>query len=171
CDLSPGKTAPSMAVVESNKDDSYKKCTSIGTLRDKLGNGGKGSNWNSEHEVKEIGALSDTVGEPGVSRGRPRLETAIDAAEMILTFGPETNGHAAVKAGDALSKITGRDHKHLAVGREHDKIGFRDVQAQPRKNISAPAWSGLESEEVSYKAGDTNAHELIPWPTLTGPQQ
>ena len=90
---------------------------------------------------------------------------------MILTFAPETNGHVAVKAWEALSKITGRDHTHLALGREHDKIRFRDVQAQPRKIISAPTWSGLESEEVSYNAGYTNVHELIPWRTLTGRQQ
>ncbi len=171
CDLIPGKTAPSMTVVERNYGDIHKKFTSIGPLLDKLGNGGKGINWNAEHEVKEIGALSDTVAEPGVSRGRPRLDTAIDAAEMILTFAPETNGHVAVKAWDALSKITGRDHTHLALGREHDKIRFRDVQAQPRKIISAPTWSGLESEEVSYNAGYTNVHELIPWRTLTGRQQ
>jgi nitrate reductase alpha subunit len=90
---------------------------------------------------------------------------------MILTFAPETNGHVSVKAWQALSKITGRDHTHLAAGREHDKIRFRDVQAQPRKIISAPTWSGLESEEVSYSAGYTNVHELIPWRTLTGRQQ
>ena len=90
---------------------------------------------------------------------------------MILTFAPETNGHVSVKAWEALGKITGRDHTHLAVGREHDKIRFRDIQAQPRKIISAPTWSGLESEEVSYNAGYTNVHELIPWRTLTGRQQ
>ncbi len=168
CDLIPGKTAPSMTVVERNYADIYKKFSSIGPLLDKMGNGGKGINWDTKHEVKEIGDLSKTVTEPGVSQGRPRLETAIDAAEMILTFAPETNGHVAVKAWDALSKITGRDHTHLAEGREHDKIRFRDVQAQPRKIISAPTWSGLESEEVSYNAGYTNVHELIPWRTLTG---
>jgi nitrate reductase alpha subunit len=59
----------------------------------------------------------------------------------------------------------------MARGREHDKIRFRDVQAQPRKIISAPTWSGIESEEVSYNAGYTNVHELIPWRTLTGRQQ
>ncbi|SDC74442.1 respiratory nitrate reductase alpha subunit apoprotein [Cupriavidus sp. YR651] len=171
CDLIPGKTAPSMTVVERNYADIYKKFTSIGPLLDKLGNGGKGINWNTQHEVAEIGRLSNTVTEPGVSQGRPRLESAIDAAEMILTFAPETNGHVAVKAWEALSKITGREHAHLAVGREHDKIRFRDVQVQPRKIISAPTWSGLESEEVSYNAGYTNVHELIPWRTLTGRQQ
>eukprot|EP01030_Chromulinospumella_sphaerica_P034319 gene34319-biopygen8430 len=171
CDLIPGKTAPSFVVVERNYKEIYKKFTSIGPLLDKLGNGGKGINWNTEHEVHEIGGITKVVTEEGVSKGRPRLETAIDACEMILTFAPETNGHVSVKAWDALSKITGRDHTHLAVGREHDKIRFRDVQAQPRKIISAPTWSGLESEEVSYNAGYTNVHELIPWRTLTGRQQ
>ncbi|MGO4761744.1 nitrate reductase subunit alpha [Cupriavidus sp. 2KB_3] len=171
CDLIPGKTAPSMTVVERNYADLYKKFTSVGPLLDKLGNGGKGIGWDTTHEVAELGRLTQTVTAPGVSYGRPRLETAIDAAEMILTLAPETNGHVAVKAWEALSRITGRPHAHLALGREHDKIRFRDVQAQPRKIISAPTWSGLESEEVSYNAGYTNVHELIPWRTLTGRQQ
>jgi nitrate reductase alpha subunit len=171
CDLIPGKTAPSMTVVERDYKDVYRKFTSVGPLLDTQGNGGKGINWNSAHEVGELANITRTVTEAGVSHGRPRLDSAIDAAEMILTFAPETNGHVAVKAWEALSKITGREHAHLATGREHDKIRFRDVQAQPRKIISAPTWSGLESEEVSYNAGYTNVHELIPWRTLTGRQQ
>ena len=55
--------------------------------------------------------------------------------------------------------------------KEDEKIRFRDVVAQPRKIISAPTWSGLESEKVCYNAGYTNVHELIPWRTLTGRQQ
>ena len=101
----------------------------------------------------------------------PKLEDDLDAIEAVLTLAPETNGHVAVKAWDALSKITGREHQHLAIPREDDKIRFRDVQAQPRKIISSPTWSGLESEKVSYNAGYTNVHELIPWRTLTGRQQ
>ncbi|NYT59360.1 nitrate reductase subunit alpha [Alcaligenaceae bacterium] len=171
CELIPGKTAPTMTVVERDYRDIYRKFTSVGPLLDKLGNGGKGIGWNTEHEVKELGGINKLVSEPGVSQGRPRLDTAIDAAEMILTFAPETNGHVSLKAWRALSKITGLNHDHLALGREHDKIRFRDIQAQPRKIISSPTWSGVESEEVSYNAGYTNVHELIPWRTLTGRQQ
>jgi len=40
--------------------------------------------------------------------------------------------------------------------------------AQPRKIITAPTWSGIESEHVSYTAGYTNVHEHIPFRTLTG---
>ena len=89
----------------------------------------------------------------------------------ILSLAPETNGEVAVKAWNALGQVTGRGHSHLAEPREDDKIRFRDVQAQPRKIISSPTWSGLESEHVSYNAGYTNVHELIPWRTLTGRQQ
>ena len=68
-------------------------------------------------------------------------------------------------------QITGLDHRHLAQPKHDEKIRFRDVQAQPRKIISSPTWSGLEDEHVSYTAGYTNVHELIPWRTITGRQQ
>ena len=111
------------------------------------------------------------MNDDGPTQGRPRIETDIDAAEVILYLAPETNGEVAVKAWEALGKITGRDHTHLARTREDEKIRFRDIQAQPRKIISSPTWSGIESEHVSYKAGYTNVNELIPWRTLTGRQQ
>jgi len=101
----------------------------------------------------------------------PRIETDIDATEVVLSLAPETNGQVAVKAWEALGKITGRDHTHLAKPKQDEKIRFRDIQAQPRKIISSPTWSGLEDEHVSYNAGYTNTHELIPWRTLTGRQQ
>ncbi len=115
--------------------------------------------------------LNGVVTEEGPTKGLPRIESDVDAAEVILTLAPETNGEVAVKAWDALSKTTGRDHTHLATPKEDEKIRFRDVVAQPRKIISSPIWSGLESEKVCYNAGYTNVHELIPWRTLTGRQQ
>ncbi len=171
CELVPGKTAPALAVVERNYPDTYRKFSSIGPLLQKLGNGAKGINWNTEEEVAALAALNYTVAEEGVGQGRPRIDSDIDACEMVLMLAPETNGHVAVKSWEALGKITGRDHTHLARPKEHEKIRFRDIVAQPRKIISSPTWSGLEDENVSYNAGYTNVHELIPWRTLTGRQQ
>jgi nitrate reductase alpha subunit len=165
CDLVPGKTAPQVAVVERDYPATYERFTSLGPLMAKLGNGGKGIGWNTETEVRQVAQLN------GEKNGRARIETDIDACEVILQLAPETNGHVAVKAWEALSKATGREHAHLALHREDEKIRYRDVQAQPRKIISSPTWSGLESEKVSYNAGYTNVHELIPWRTLTGRQQ
>ena len=171
CELVPGKTAPNMVVVERDYPNVYKRFTALGPLMGKVGNGGKGIAWNTQVEVKQLGELNGLVREEGVTKGMPRIESDIDACEVVLQLAPETNGHVAVKAWEALSKVTGRDHKHLALHREDEKIRFRDIQAQPRKIISSPTWSGIESETVSYNAGYTNVHELIPWRTLTGRQQ
>ncbi len=170
CDPIPGKTMPAMTVVKRDYGAIYEKFTSIGPLLEEIGNGGKGISWKTDAEVKFLRALNKTKRE-GIAEGQPKIHTAIDAAEMILTLAPETNGHVSVKAWQALSENTGIDHTHLALPREHDTIRFRDIQVQPRKIISSPTWSGLESEEVSYNAGYTNVHELIPWRTITGRQQ
>ena len=166
CELIPGKTAPTIAVVERDYPATYERFTSLGPLLDKLGNGGKGIGWDTKTEVAQLAELNGVD-----AAGRARIVTDIDACEVILQLAPETNGHVAVKAWAAQSKATGREHTHLALHREDEKIRYRDIQAQPRKIISSPTWSGLESEKVSYNAGYTNVHELIPWRTLTGRQQ
>ncbi len=171
CDLVPGVTAPQIAVVERDYPNTYRRYTALGPLADKLGNGGKGISWNTETEVKGLGALDRRVNDGGPTDGRSRIDSDIDAAETIMYLAPETNGEVAVKAWQALGKITGRDHVHLADTRKDEKIRFRDIQAQPRKIISSPTWSGIESEHVSYTAGYTNVNELIPWRTLSGRQQ
>ena len=170
-ELIPGKTAPQMTLVERDYPNTFKKFTALGPLLNKLGNGGKGIGWNTDVEVKQLAELNGAVRGEGVSQGMPKIETDIDACEVILQLAPETNGHVAVKAWQALGKQTGLDHTHLAIHREDEKIRFRDIQAQPRKIISSPTWSGIESEKVSYNAGYTNVHEFIPWRTLTGRQQ
>jgi nitrate reductase alpha subunit len=167
----PGKTMPNITVVTRDYPNLYKQFTSLGPLLSKLGNGGKGIGWNTEHEVQLLGELNGVVLEEGISKGQPRIVTAIDACETLLMLAPETNGEVAVKAWKALSKATGREHAHLALPKEDEKIRFRDVVAQPRKIISSPTWSGIESEHVCYNAGWTNINERIPWRTLSGRQQ
>jgi nitrate reductase alpha subunit len=167
----PGKTMPNVAVVERDYPNLYKRFTALGPLMNKLGNGGKGIGWNTETEVGHLGDLNGIVTEEGPTKGLPRIESDIDATEVVLMLAPETNGEVAVKAWDALSQQTGREHAHLARSKADEKIRFRDIAAQPRKIISSPTWSGLESEHVCYNAGYTNVHELIPWRTLTGRQQ
>ncbi|RLK48761.1 nitrate reductase alpha subunit [Alkalispirillum mobile] len=172
CDPIPGKTMPNLVPVERDYPNVYARFTALGPLMTDIGNGGKGIAWNTEHEVELLGKLNGKhLQEGAANKGLPKIETAIDAAETIMSLAPETNGEVAVKAWAALSKQTGLDHTHLALPREEDKIRFRDIAAQPRKIISSPTWSGLESEHVSYNAGYTNVHEQIPWRTLTGRQQ
>lgn len=170
CEPVPGKTMPAIQVVERNYPETYLRFTSLGPGLEKFGNGGKGISWNAEREIDHLAELTGRVPDGPVA-GRPRINTDIDACETILMLAPETNGEVALKAWHALGKSTGRNHLHLAEGKEDDKIRFRDIAAQPRKIISSPIWSGLESESVCYTAGYTNVHELIPWRTLSGRQE
>jgi nitrate reductase alpha subunit len=167
----PGKTMPAVTVVERDYPNTHARFCALGPLMDKLGNNGKGMTWKTGHEVDFLRRLNGEVEVPGVEGKLARMESDIDACETLMHLAPETNGHVAVKAWEALGKATGRDHTHLALPKEHEAIRFRDVQAQPRKIISSPIWSGIESEEVCYNAGYTNVHELIPWRTLSGRQQ
>jgi nitrate reductase alpha subunit len=167
----PGKTMASVAIVERDYPNLYKRFTALGPLMHTLGNGGKGIGWKTDHEIELLGALNGVVTQEGPTKGLPRIESDIDATEVILSLAPETNGEVAVRSWKALGEITGRKHFHLAEAKEDEKIRYRDIQAQPRKIISSPTWSGIESEKVCYNAGYTNVHELIPWRTLTGRQQ
>ena len=170
CDPIPGKTMPLVLEVERDYPHIYERFTALGPLMENIGNGIKGMTWKTGHEVAHLKALNG-VHESGANKGLARIVSDIDAAEVILMMAPETNGEVAVHAWEALGKTTGLDHTHLALPKEDEKIRFRDVVSQPRKIISAPTWSGLESEKVCYNAGYTNVHELIPWRTLTGRQQ
>ena len=73
-----------------------------------------------------------------------------------------------MKAWRALERSTGRLHSHLAQSRAAEHIHFEDLSAQPRKVITTPTWSGIESEEVSYNASYTNVHELSPGAPFPG---
>ncbi|MGB7755216.1 MAG: nitrate reductase subunit alpha [Salinisphaera sp.] len=167
CDPIPGKTMPDIKQVERDYPATYARFTSVGPLLEKLGNGSKGINWDTAEEVAELGAQH----RPQFGDDRPRLDTAIQACDTVMSLAPETHGSVAMKAWEALEKVTGREHRHLAAAKAGEHIQFRDIVAQPRKIISSPTWSGIESEHVSYNAGWTNVNELIPWRTLTGRQQ
>ena len=171
CDLIPGKTAPAFVPVERDYTAIYDRFTSRSVRSwTRSAMAARASAWNTEHEVEHLRDLNG-VWEDGPAKGCPKIVSDIDATEVILMLAPETNGEVAVKAWDALGQATGLDHTHLAIPKEDEKIRFRDIAAQPRKIISSPTWSGLESEKVCYNAGYTNVHELIPWRTLTGRQQ
>jgi nitrate reductase alpha subunit len=167
----PGRTMSHVALVERDYPATHARFCALGPLVEELGNATKGLTWDGAEEVAELGATNGRAGRDSVAAGRPRLETDLHACEAILTLSPETNGKVAVKAWEALSQRTGRQHKHLAQGRAADRIRFEDVVAQPRKVITSPTWSGVESEEVSYTGSYINLHERVPWRTLTGRQQ
>ena len=141
CAPVPGKTFPLLKLVERDYANTYKKFCALGPLLVKLGNGIKGVDWNTEHEYEKLRHINYTIKEVGITHGMPSLEEDIAVCEAVLHMAPETNGEVAHKSWSSLSKKTGIDHHHLYAGRQEDKITFRDIQAQPRKIITAPTWS------------------------------
>jgi nitrate reductase / nitrite oxidoreductase, alpha subunit len=106
--------------------------TSLGPLMDTLGNGGKGINWNTTDEVDFLKQLNYTKPD-GAAAGRPKIETAIDAAEVILSLAPETNGQVAVKAWAGAKQYYGS--RPYTSGTE-----------QGRRENSLPRYSGAAAQ-------------------------
>ena len=101
---SPARPCRNVAVVERDYPNLYKRFTALGPLMDKLGNGGKGIAWKTEHEVEVLGRAERRRRRGRADQGHAAIETDIDAAEVILMLAPETNGEVAVKAWEALSQ-------------------------------------------------------------------
>ena len=55
--------------------------------------------------------------------------------------------------------------------RAADRYSFDDISAQPRKIITSPVWSGIESEHRRYSPFVINIEEKVPFRTLTGRAQ
>ncbi len=164
----PGKTMPHLSVVTRDYPHVYDMMTALGPLVVERGIGSKGVSWKAGPEYAELKEKLGVVARPGVSKGMPSLETAKQAAEAILMLAPETNGEVAVKSWEGLEKRTGLQLRHLSARRRGEKFSFADLNAQPRRTITSPIWSGIESEERRYSPFTVNIEEKVPFRTLTG---
>jgi nitrate reductase / nitrite oxidoreductase, alpha subunit len=164
----PGKTMPALTVVTRDFPNTYKMMTALGPMAAIPGIGSKGVTWKADQEYEELKEKLGVVTESGVSQGMPQLVTGKDVAETILALAPETNGATAVKSWEVLEKRSGLQLKHLSQDRKGEKYSFADISAQPRKIITSPVWSGIESENRRYSPFVINIEEKVPFRTLTG---
>jgi nitrate reductase alpha subunit len=167
----PGKTMPALTVVTRDFPNTYKMMTALGPLAVSAGVGSKGVMWKPEEEYQSLKVMLGRVTAPGISRGMPVMETDRQVAETILALAPETNGETAVKSWEQLEKRTGLKLRHLSTLRQGERYRFDDLNAQPRKIITSPIWSGIESEERRYSPFVINIEEKVPFRTLTGRAQ
>nr|MCU0258155.1 molybdopterin-dependent oxidoreductase [Solirubrobacteraceae bacterium] len=170
CEAIPGKTMPKLAVVERDFTAIYDKMTSLGPLVETAGLAWKGISWKPEQEVREMGRRNGTVRE-GHGKGRPKLHTAKHVAEAIFRLSGTTNGRLAVEGFEQLEERTGTKLADLAADREDERITLEQVKIQPRKVITSPEWSGIESRTRRYSPFTVNVDREVPWRTLTGRQQ
>lgn len=167
----PGKNMPVFKTVERDFSQVGHKFEALGPLLETLGNNVKGIDWDTKDEYEHLKKYNGVIKAEGITKGMPSLEEDKFVCDTILSLAPETNGEVAHKSWKDLGKRTGIDHNHLCDSRKDEHITYHDIQAQPRKIITAPTWSGIESEEVSYTSCYTNIHEKIPFRTITGRAQ
>jgi nitrate reductase alpha subunit len=168
CEPVPGKTMANLSLVHRDYANVFRMMTALGPLAAHPGIGSKGIMWPAAEEVAELAERNGRITAPGISQGRPSLETGRQVAEAILTLAPETNGAVAMKSWAPLEKRTGLSLSHLSAARRGEKFSFDDLGAQPRKIITSPVWSGIESEERRYSPFVINIEEKVPFRTLTG---
>ncbi len=168
CEPIPGKTMPGLVVVERDYVNLYKRFISYGPEVHKNGIGAHGLNFAVDDfydELKERGPTEKWGGHE-----YPSLAEAADAANVILHLAPETNGEIAFRAFQAEEKKVGLPLTDLAEPSRSVRTTFADLDAQPRRLLTSPIWSGLTNNGRAYSAYCLNVEKLVPWRTLTGRQ-
>ncbi|MFJ5553285.1 nitrate reductase subunit alpha [Streptomyces sp. NPDC093225] len=169
CEPVPGRTMPGLTVVERDYTAIGAKFAALGPLVEELGLPAKGIVLRPDEEVTVLAALNGTA-RGGPADGRPLIDTAVKAANTILTLSGTTNGRLATQGFRTLERRTGQEMAHLAAEHEGKRVSYADTQAAPVPVITSPEWSGSESGGRRYTAFTLNTEHLKPWHTLTGRQ-
>lgn len=178
CEAIPGKTMPAIKIVERDYTQIYQKFISYGRLARDQGLSAHGLKIPIEEQYDEL-LSHHSGGTPGPSVKRciewggqkyPSLEDALDAANAILHFAPETNGEVAYKAYKVEEEKTGLVLADLAEKNRSVRADFKDITRQPLRYITSPCWSGIINEGRPYSAFTINTERLVPWRTLSGRQ-
>ncbi|BDG25166.1 nitrate reductase subunit alpha [Thermus thermophilus] len=163
----PGKTMPKFRVVERDYTKLYEKFVTLGPTVEKVGVGMHGLTIPVEDFYKELAERQPRLYE---GEKRPSLEEARQVAEAILLLDPVSNGELAYRAFLDEEKKTGVKLTDLAEGNRHVRISFKDLVAQPRRQLTTPTWSAIINHGRAYSPYTLNVERLVPWRTLTGRQ-
>lgn len=126
----------------------------------------KGIHFDPTPEIKKLGERN------GVDdAGRPRLDSAEKACDMVLYFSGSTNGRLATAGFEELQKRTGTPLSQLSVGATEKRMNLEVLQTKgPESVVTSPEWSGCETDGRRYSAFVQNIENFRPFHTLTGRQ-
>ena len=168
--LIPGVTMPKLVVVERDYTAVLDKFDAIGPLTDGVGMVTKGVAYAPAAEIADLARRNGTAS-GGVAAGRPLVDTAAKAAEMVLALSGTTNGRLATQGFEELGRRTGTQLADLSEGSEDRRVTFADLRAHgPQPVITSPEWSGSEHGGRRYSAFVQNIERSRPFHTLTGRQ-
>lgn len=161
---------PHFKVVERHYPSLYNQFISLGPLARQNGMGAHGVKYDiADFYDDVVNSQSYPLVEWG-GKKYPSLKRAEEAANMLLYFAPETNGELAYRAYQYVEKKVGRPLADLGEKSRNARVTYKDLQAQPRRILNSPCWSGLVTNGRAYAPFTYNYERLVPWRTLTGRQ-
>ena len=172
-ELVPGKTFPTIAIVERDYTKVYDKLVSLGPLVSQpKGYGSKGQYTDLtpivEEELKNNEALE-------VKDGRVYFEKPEQACEVILQISPELNGRLSSLFFKEMEKKVGLPLADMVEGVKDRKVHYKDIISQPRRIHTTPQWSSVLSDaqgkQRTFGPWTMNVERLKPWHTLSGRQE
>ncbi|MBT5072267.1 MAG: nitrate reductase subunit alpha [Kordiimonadaceae bacterium] len=168
CEPIPGKTFPNVKIVTRDYTKILEKYTTFGpNVCKPNGYGAKGIKTDLTEECEEL-KESYLVGE---KNGRVSLEDAKQVCEVILRISPESDGELSHKIFKGLEKKTGLPLAKLVEPEREIRHHYPDLISQPRRSLTSPHWSAIESAGRTYCPWTLNIETLKPWHTLTGRQE
>ncbi len=168
CEAIPGKTMPALKVVERDYKNLYNQLISFGSQVKTSGIGAHGTQYEVADEYEHALRTMPTVEWHG--RKYPSLLEDEHACNLILRFATVTNGELAYRSYKNMEERTGVPLAHLGEKNRGLRVSYKDLQAQPRRFINSPMWSGLIEDGRAYSPFTYNVECLVPWRTLTGRQ-
>jgi nitrate reductase alpha subunit len=168
CEAIPGKTMPAFRIVKRDYKNVYNQYISFGPVARQNGLGAHGTSYSIEAEYDEY--IQTHHNEKWNGQTYPSLKEDIDVCDIILHFATVTNGELAYRSYQNMEEKTGVPLAHLGEKNRSVRTNFKDIQAQPRRFINSPMWSGLIENGRSYSPFTYNIEADVPWRTLTGRQ-
>jgi nitrate reductase alpha subunit len=164
----PGVTMPAFKLVQREYAKTYQQFISLGRGIRERGLGAHGTSYDIKDFYDEMLATGRLERWDGASY--PSVKDAKDAADAVLRLATVTNGELAWRSYKNMEKKVGLPLADLAEKSRSVRIGYKDLQAQPRRLLNSPMWSGLIEDGRSYSPFTYNVEKLVPWRTLTGRQ-
>ncbi|MBL9087518.1 MAG: nitrate reductase subunit alpha [Planctomycetia bacterium] len=167
-DAIPGKTMPSFRVVRRDLAALHQRFCALGPLVRSVGLSAHGTSYKCDDVYDEM--LRDGPRETIGGTAYPSIARDVDACNAVLSLATTTNGELAYRSYVNMEEKTGLALRDLAERMRGTRFSFADLQAQPRRLLNSPMWSGLTDNGRAYAPFTYNVERLVPWRTLTGRQ-
>jgi nitrate reductase alpha subunit len=168
CDLVPGKTMPHLSIVERDYVNLFQRFSCLGPKLREEGVEDRGIEMPVADLYDEF--TKHVAAYEWGGRSYPSLVEAVEAANAILFFAPETNGEVAYRGFQTREREVGLPLADLAEAHRGTCYDFEAVTRQPRRILTSPSWSGIVNDGRAYTGYAMNVERLVPWRTLTGRQ-